>query len=65
MNLDTTSKIIQIVLGEPKTTNDCNVTCAYADSTSSTFVLGNNNVNSNGVSAVTVVPAPVFATATA
>lgn len=58
MNLDTTLKVLQIVLGEAKTTNDCDVTTSYADSTTSSFTLGNNNVKSNGTTVVTVVAAP-------
>lgn len=58
MNLDTTLKVLQIVLGEAKTTNDCDITTSYADSTSSSFTLGNNNVKSNGTTVVTVVAAP-------
>lgn len=57
MNLDSPTKSLQIVLGEAKTTNDCDITSSYADSTGA-FALGNENVKSNGVTIVTVVTAP-------
>lgn len=58
MNLDTTSKILQILLGEAITTRQCQITTSWADSTASAFTLGNTNLNSNGTTPVTVVGAP-------
>ena len=62
MILDTTSKTMQIVLAEAKTTNNCNITAAYVDVTTTAFTPGNNNVESNGTSPVTVVAAPSAST---
>ena len=62
MNLDTTTKLLQIVLGEAKTTHDCNITSSWADSAVSSFTLGNTNTNSNGVTPVTVVGPPASLT---
>lgn len=65
MNLDTTLKVLQIVLGEAATTNDCNVTTSWADTNTTTlppiFVLGNTNTDSDGTTPVDVVGAPAFA----
>ena len=58
MNLDSTTKVLRIVLGEAKTTHDCNVVSSFADSGVGSFLLGNSNVNTNGVTAVTIVGAP-------
>lgn len=63
MILDTTSKSIQIILGEAKTTNDCDITASFADSVSgTTFVPAANDLTSNGTTAVTVVAAPASST---
>jgi hypothetical protein len=59
MNLDTTLKVLRIVLGEAKTTNDCDITASYADSMINNFSLGNQNEKSNGTTPVIVVAAPV------
>lgn len=58
MILDTPLKSMRIVLGEAKTTNDCDITAAYADQTSVAFRPGGSNLVSNGTVAVTVVSAP-------
>lgn len=58
MNLDTTSKVLQIVLGEAKTTNDCDIVSSFADSSVTSFSLGNTNVKSNGTTPVSAVGAP-------
>ena len=60
MNLDATTKSLQIVLGEAKTTNNCTVVAAYADYSPSfsLFDLGNQNTLTNGTAPVTVVAAP-------
>lgn len=59
MNLDSTTKVLRIVLGEAKTTNDCDITASYADSMINNFSLGNQNEKSNGTTPVIVVAAPV------
>lgn len=59
MNLDSITKELQIVLGEAKTTNDCDITASYADSSlPNNFVLGNQNEKSNGTTPVVVVAPP-------
>lgn len=59
MNLDTTTKLLRIVLGESKTTNDCDITASYADSQlPANFGLIEQSEKSNGTSPVTVVSAP-------
>jgi hypothetical protein len=60
MNLDTATKVLQIVLGEAKTTNNCAVVSSYADFglAAGTFVWGNQNVLTNGTTPVIVVTAP-------
>lgn len=60
MNLDTTLKVLRIVLGEVKTTNDCDITASYADSMINNFSLGNQNEKSNGTTPVIVVAAPAI-----
>lgn len=62
MNLDTSLKVLQIVLGEAKTTNDCDITASYADSMINNFSLGNQNEKSNGTTPVIVVAAPAIDT---
>ena len=61
MILDATTKSLTIVLGEAKTTTDCDITASWADNTPDQFLPGNNTLVSNGTSAVTVVPAPTVA----
>lgn len=61
MILDATTKSLTIVLGEAKTTTDCDITASWADNTPDQFLPGNNTLVSNGTSSVTVVPAPAFA----
>lgn len=60
MNLDTDTKVLRIVLGEVKVTNDCDITTAWGDCGASSFMFGNTNIHSNGTTVVTVVAAPVF-----
>ena len=62
MNLDTTSKIIQIALGEAMVTANCPVVSSWADTSATTFALGNTNENTNGTSLVTVVGSPAAST---
>ena len=57
--LDTTSKVLQIVLGEAQTTNPCPVVTSWAGMSLATWYGGNTNINSNGTAPVTVVAAPV------
>ena len=61
MILDATTKSLTIVLGEAKTTTDCDITASWADNTPDQFLPGNNTLVSNGTSSVTVVPAPTVA----
>lgn len=58
MNLDSTSKILEIILGEAMVSTNCNITTSYADSTASGFALHSSALNSNGTTPVTVVAAP-------
>lgn len=60
MILDTMTKVLQVVLAEAKTTNDCPIVSCYADynAGASTFGFGNQNINSNGTTAVAAVAAP-------
>jgi hypothetical protein len=60
VNLDTTTKVLQIVLGEAKTTNDCPIVTAYADFSlaAGTFIWGNQNILSDGTTPVIAVAAP-------
>lgn len=62
MNLDTVDKSLEIILGEAKTTTDCDITASYADNTQYNFLLVENDTVSNGTTAVTVVAAPAFDT---
>lgn len=56
-NLVTTTQTLRIVLGEAKTTNDCDI-CAFWGDTTVPFTLGAQDEVSNGVTPVTVVAAP-------
>lgn len=63
MFLDTTSKVLQVILASAKTTNDCEITADYIDTQDgATFAPGNSLVASNGTSAVSVVAAPAAST---
>jgi hypothetical protein len=59
MILDATTKSIQVILGEVKTTNDCDITAAWGDYVGQSFVPGANDTATNGTSAVTLVAAPI------
>ncbi len=59
MILDSTLKSIQVVLGEVKTTNDCDITASWGDYTGQAFVPGANDTATNGTTPVTLVAAPV------
>lgn len=59
MILSGTNQVAQIVLGEGQTTNPCEVTTSWAEMQApSTFQQGSDLVATNGVTPVTVVPAP-------
>lgn len=63
MILDTTSKVLEIVLGGAKVTNDCEFTADFVDTQNgSTFAPGGNIGLSNGVTLVTAVAAPAAST---
>lgn len=58
MILDTIHKSMRFVLGEAKTTTDCDVVSVFADTTNSDFLPTSVNLVTNGTTAVTAVPAP-------
>lgn len=58
MNLTTVHQSLQIVLGEAKTTTDCDITASWAEWTVGTTLLRSTSMVSAGTSAVTVVAAP-------
>jgi|SRR5215471_2623694 len=58
MILNATTKSIRVVLGEAKTTTDCDVTTSYGDTTGQFFLPGNNETVTNGTTPVTIVSAP-------
>lgn len=62
MNLDTTSKTLQIVLGEAATTRPCTITAAYTDNGAGASVLGSNAALTSGTTPVTAVLAPATLT---
>ena len=58
MILDLTTKELRIVLGEGKTTSDCEIVTSWAEMSSAVFLGGNTNIHSNGTTPVVVVAAP-------
>lgn len=60
--LDAITRKLQVVLGGPRTTNDCPWTVSYADITTTTTVLGSNNGVTNGTGSVDIVAAPAVST---
>ena len=58
MILDSIAKSVQAVLGESIATHDCDITAAYEDLTSTTFLAGSNDTTTNGTTPVTVVASP-------
>lgn len=58
MNLDTTSKSLQVLLGESTVTTPCDITASWAEMTIGTFLPQSGQTVSNGTTAVTVVSAP-------
>jgi len=60
MILDSPTRSLQIVLGEAKTTNDCDIVVCYATaSTSGSFIPGLAHGASNGTTPVTALAAPL------
>ncbi len=62
MILVSTSQSITVVLGEAITTNNCDLTAAYSDVTSTTYVDGANDSVTNGTTPVTLVASPAAST---
>lgn len=63
MILDTTSKVLEIILGGAKTTNDCEFTADYVDTQSGTTFAPAGTIGlSNGATLVTAVAAPAAST---
>jgi hypothetical protein len=58
MILDSTTKQLRIVLGEAKTTTDCDIVSTWAEVSASSFMGGNTNIHSNGTTPVVVVDVP-------
>ena len=58
MILDTTSKSIEVVLSAAPVANQAQISASYADMDTTTFVPGENDLLSNGTTAVTAVAAP-------
>jgi len=58
ITLDNTTRTAEVILGSPKTTNDCPFTLSYTDNSVTTFVPGSQNGTSNGTTAVTVMSSP-------
>ena len=58
MILDTTSKVLRIVLGEAQVTNPCPIVSSWAEVASTVFLPGNTNINSNGTTPVVAVGPP-------
>lgn len=63
MILDTTLKVLELILGAAKTTNDCEFTADYVDTQNgATFAPGGNIGLSNGTTLVAALAAPAAAT---
>ncbi len=64
MILDTTTKSIEITMGEAKTTVDMDIVSSWADidTATTTYADGATDTTSNGVSVVTLVAAPAAST---
>ena len=58
MILDTTSKVLRIVLAEAEVTNPCPIVSSWAEVASTVFLPGNTNINSNGTTPVVAVGPP-------
>lgn len=63
MILDSTQKIVDVVLLEGIVTAQCDVTAQYNDVGSATFLPGSADTTTNGTTAATVVTAPAVSTA--
>lgn len=62
MILDSTSKKIQVVLGEAISTAECEISTSYADITTTTYTDAGADTTTNGTVAVDVVVAPSAST---
>src|ERR1035437_2633321 len=62
MYLDAITKSISVVLGEARGAADCDITVAYEDITSTTFLSGAADFISNGTTPVLIVASPAAAT---
>lgn len=62
MLLDTITKSLEIVLGAAVAANQLPLVAVYSDQTPTTFTPASNDGQSNGVTAVTLVPAPAAST---
>ena len=60
MILDTVTRSLQLALGEPIATADCDIVACFATSSRAGFVTGAAQLSSNGTAPVTVVPAPLL-----
>jgi hypothetical protein len=58
MILDSTLKSLQVLLGEPISTANCDVTASFGDYAGALFVPGASDTITNGTTAVTAVAAP-------
>ena len=62
MNLDTTNKSLEVVLGGAATTNQLDFITSYADYNGTLFTPGANDGTTNDTTAVTIVSAPAAST---
>ena len=65
INLDATTKKLQVVLGGAITTNQLDITSSYVDVSQSDFAMtgaGTTNIASNSTTAVDIVAAPAVTT---
>lgn len=58
MILDLITKELRIVLGEGKTTSDCEIVTSWAEMSTGVWLGGNTNIHSNGTTPVVVVASP-------
>lgn len=62
MNLDATNKSVTVVLGEAHTTNPVDLTAAWEDLTTTTFIAGATDTATNGTTPVTLIASPAAST---
>lgn len=60
--LDNTTRSLQVVLGSTPATNQSALLCSYVDITTTTFNPGTTETQTNGTTAVTIMPAPAAST---